>query len=390
MGGRRDVAPLFTAPFVLLTAADLAYFLSLGVVLLALPLYVTGPVGAGALGAGVAYGCFAVTALVLRPLAGRLADDLGRRPLLLAGALLTGLCMVLVSQTDSFGVVVGLRLLQGVAEAAFFVATLAALADLAPESRRGEALSWNSLGLYLGLALGPALGEWLIGRGGFDAAWYGAGALGLLAGLLALGVGETRAGGEPARRQRTLLHRPAIPASIGFVASLIAAGGFLAFATLHAEDLGMRVTSLPLLVYGSVVVAGRVLFARVPDRVPPYSLGTAALGAIATGLGVAAVVPTAPGFLAGVALVALGVTFATPAFFTAIFASAAPHERGAASGTASAAIDLGMGLGPITLGLVASAAGIPAAFAVGAGVAVLGSAWTLSLARDRRAVLGAG
>ena len=45
---------------------------------------------------------------------------------------------------------VALRLLAGVAEAAFFVASFAALADLAPPDRMGEALSYNSLGLYLG------------------------------------------------------------------------------------------------------------------------------------------------------------------------------------------------------------------------------------------------
>ena len=46
----------------------------------------------------------------------------------------------------------------GVGEAAFFVAGFAFLADLAPPERMGEALSYNSLGLYLGIALGPAAG----------------------------------------------------------------------------------------------------------------------------------------------------------------------------------------------------------------------------------------
>ena len=49
--------------------------------------------------------------------------------------------------------IVALRLLAGVAEAAFFVAGFAALADLAPPARLGEALSYNSPGLYLGIAL---------------------------------------------------------------------------------------------------------------------------------------------------------------------------------------------------------------------------------------------
>jgi predicted MFS family arabinose efflux permease len=70
-----------------------------------------------------------------------------------------------------------LRLLLGVAEAAFFVASIAALMDLAPPSRIGEAISYNSLGLYLGLAFGPPLGELLGRMAGLNAAWYGAAAL---------------------------------------------------------------------------------------------------------------------------------------------------------------------------------------------------------------------
>ena len=52
-------------------------------------------------------------------------------------------------------------------------------------------------------------------------------------------------------------------------------------------------------------------------------------------------------------------------------------ERGAASATMSAAIDVGLGVGPILLGIVAQSSGIPGALAVGAFVAVLGAAWTL-------------
>ena len=67
------------------------------------------------------------------------------------------------------------------AEAAFVVASIAALADLAPAIRMGEALSYNSLGLYLGLTLGPPLGELLVSAFGVTEAWYGAAMMLLLA-----------------------------------------------------------------------------------------------------------------------------------------------------------------------------------------------------------------
>ncbi|RPF28925.1 MFS transporter [Georgenia muralis] len=381
---------LFTRPFVMLGLAELAYFTADGVAIYALPLYVTGPLGADTAAAGLAFGAFAVVALVARPFAGRVADTRGRRPSLVAGALLCAACMALTPLAGGLGGVVGLRLVLGLAEAAFFVAAVAALMDLAPASRIGEAMSYNSLGLYLGLTAGPPLGELLVRAAGFTTAWLAAAAFAAASAALAAGIGETRpavpagpdGAGEPAERH--LVHRASVPVGLVFLASMVAMGGFLAFAALHAESVGMSNASLPLATYGIVVVTCRILFARVPDRFPALRLATAAVATMAAGLGLVALWPTPFGAVVGAAVMGLGITFSTPALFAAIFALAGPDERGAASGTASAAIDLGIGLGPMLLGVVAESAGIPWAFGVAAGIALAGAVWALTLVQRER------
>ncbi|MDQ0575375.1 MFS transporter [Agromyces albus] len=379
---------LFTPQFIALGVSDLAYFTAVGVSIFALPLYVTGPVGGDEIGAGFAFGVFAVSALVLRPFAGRIVDVYGRLPLLLGGALLAAGSLALIAMAENLVAIIALRLLAGVAEAAFFVAGFAALADLAPAKRLGEALSYNSLRLYLGIALGPPLGEVLVQTWGFGIAWLGAAVLAVLAAALTLLIGETRedtsADSSPDLSPRRFIHRPSIPISIGFITSLVAVGGFLAFASLHAVRVGLSQASLALFVYGGVVVVCRIVFARVPDRLPSLPLGAAALGVIGTGLGLIAVWQAPAGMLVGVVIMAVGVSFCTPAFFSAIFSTATPSQRGAASGTASAALDLGLGLGPIALGLVAGPFGIPWAFGVGAAIAFAGGIWTLFLQRRTR------
>ena len=374
---------LFTRRFVLLGISELAYFTSVGVAIYALPLYATGPVGSDEAGAGLAYGAFGVTALLSRPFAGRLSDQRGRIPLMMVGAVLAGVGMALLPFTHSLGVVVAVRLMQGIGEAAFYVAGFAMLADLAPPSRMGEALSYNSLGLYLGIALGPPLGEALLEAGGFDAAWYGAAVLAGLAMVLAVAIGEPEH--EQDVGHGALIHRPAIPISLGFCSSLAAMGGFLAFATLYSEDLGMGNASVTLLIYGGTVVVSRVVFARVPDRLPSLPLGAMSLAAVGTGLLIAAGWRTPEGLILGSVVMALGITFSTPAFFSAIFGTARPSERGAAAGTATAFMDIGLSFGPIALGVVANAGGIPWAFAAAAGIAWAGAVWTAFLARSRTA-----
>jgi predicted MFS family arabinose efflux permease len=372
---------LLTTAFVRLTLADVAYFTATGVAIYTLPLWVTGPIGSDKSGAGLAFGAFAVAALILRPVAGRLADTRGRRPLLVGGALISAVGMLGTAYADSLVLVVLLRLLLGVAEAAFFVASIAALADLAPPSRMGEATSYNSLGLYLGLAFGPPLAEMLVRTAGFSAAWYGAAALSLIAAVAAASIKNLRSGVAAAGGRIRLIYWKAVPPALGFFASVVAMGALFAFGALQANAVGLMPASTPLFVYGLVVVAGRLSLARFLDRLPALLLGAVALVIIAGGLMIMALWSTSLGMALGAAVLALGVTLSTPAFFSAIFATAQPSERGAASGTASVFLDLAMGGGPMLLGLAAQAGGIPFAFGLAAAVALAGSGWILALSR---------
>jgi predicted MFS family arabinose efflux permease len=378
---------MFTRAFVMLALAELAYFTAVGVSIYTLPLYVTGPLGSDRAGAGLAFGAFAISALVLRPVAGRLCDTRGRLPVLLTGAVLCAAGMLLTAHAGTLLEVVALRLLLGIAEAAFFVACFATLADVAPPSRLGEALSYNSLSLYIGIAFGPPLAERLVERWGFTTAWYAAAGLAVVAALVVLSIGETRPPEQSAGEPASLIHWKAVPIALGFFTGLVAMGGFLAFAPMQADAAGMRDTSIPLLVYGVAVVGCRIVFSKVPDRLPSLPLAAAALAAIAGGLATLALWVAPVGLILGTLLLAVGVTFCTPAFFAAIFATAKPSERGAASATASISLDLGIGGGPILLGLVAQGAGIPWAFGAAALVAAIGSAWTLSLRFRQRTTL---
>lgn len=370
---------LFSRSFVALALAGLAYFLAIGIGMLALPLYTTGPVGSDEAGVGLVMGAFGITAVLSRPFVGRLSDSRGRVPLMVAGAMLAGASMAMLPFLDSLFAVVVIRLLQGVAEAAFMVASFALVADLAPPSRLGEAISYNSVGLYVGLALGPALGELLLHLGGYPAAWVG-GAV-----LCGAALGAVLLIREPPhestdRGHGRFLHLPGVPAALGFLASLVAVGGFTAFVALHSAQIGMSNTSLALVTYGAVVIVGRLTFAKVHDRAAPLLLGTGALFAIACGLVLMASWHTATALLIGAVLMGLGASFSTPAFFAAIFATASSRERGAAAATASLAVDLGLGFGPMVLGLVARESGISAALLTGAAVATLGAAWVVWLA----------
>jgi MFS family permease len=355
-----------------LTLSDLAYFIADGALIGVTPFFVTGPLGGGPVAVGVAVGAFSVTTLVVRPLAGRWADRHGRRPLLIGGAALFALLVLgHLLVTDVVWLVV-LRLLLGVAEALYFVAGFAALADLAPPGRAGEALSYNSLALYLGIATGPVIGQALLGWGGFPLVWSGAGVLLAVAALLAARVPETLQPASGPAPPSPLVHPAALVPGLGLFTGVAVVGGFLAFGSLHAARIGLEPWSTVLGSFGLVVVACRVLFAALPDRVPPLRLAAAALGASGVGLVLMAAVPAAWSLLAGATLLGIGSAFLTPAVFAAIFSRVPASQRGSAAGTASVFIDLGLGGGPVVLGLVAAVSSIPAAFLAAAGLTAAG------------------
>jgi MFS family permease len=378
---------LFTPAFLALTLSELAYFTA-GGLLVGLTLFVvTGPIGSDEAGVGLAGAAFAISTLALRPYAGALADRRGRRPLLIGGAALFAIVLLGHLLATELWILIVLRLLWGVAEAFYFVAAFAALADLAPEGRTGEALSFNSLALYVGLAIGPLIGQVLVDVGGFAVAWIGGAILGFVALLLALRIPETMAPSAPGSADAPpapLIQRQAVGPGLALFAGTTAMSGYLLLVGPHAERTGLEAWSLTFLLFSGVVVVLRLAFATLPDRVPPLRLGAAALVLAGAGLAVAALAGGVVGLLMGTALMAGGVAFMTPALFAATFAQVPAAERGAASGTMTFFIDLGFGVGPLIMGFVAAASGTPVAFAVGSAVALAGGAGTVMATRLRR------
>ncbi len=389
IGGGAADGRLFTSAFLALTASELAYFTSFGVMITVLPLFARDILRVDSLATGVAIGVFSVVALLLRPLAGRLADVWGRRRLLLAGAVLFTLTVGAHVLVDAYLSLILLRVLLGVAEAAYFVAGVALLADLAPADRLGEALSYNSLGLYLGITVGPALGDALVQAWGFTAGWLGAAVLGALATVIAVVWLPVT---EQGSMERTSERGPMIPRTmlgpgLTFTAGLMGSAGFLYFAAIYSRGIGMAGAGTVLFAYGAVVVASRLLLGRFMDRPAAVNLSAASLLICAAGLAAMALVPTSAGLTAGAALLGLGVAFLTPAFYRVLIARARPGSEGAAAATFSIMVDLGLGGGPIVWGLIVRFSDIPSAMAVFAGLAILAAFATMSGGNPRRALV---
>jgi MFS family permease len=385
---------LVSPAFIALAAATLAFFVAGGIVLPVAPVFAKEGLRADSFGVGVAIASFSVAALVMRPVVGWSTDRYGRRPLLVGGALLNVAALALHLVANDLAVFIAARSLLGISEGFYLVAAIAAGSDLAPESRRGEALSFLSLSLYLGIAIGPPIGEALLGLGSYTAVWLGA--TGVAAGAIALAwlipeTVPTVADGAPARRSR-LIHPAGLFPGFVILLGLWGMAGFLTFLPLYARRIGIDGAGPPLVLYALVVVGLRVIGARIPDRFGASRVSGSALILSAIGLAVIGLVPTAPGLLIGTVVFASGVAFTMPALLTLAVSRVPATERGTVVGTATVFLDLAFGIAPVVLGLIADRSGYEATFLVSAVLAAMASlllvAWSRREAAAAQATTG--
>jgi MFS family permease len=145
-----------------------------------LPLFAR-ELGAGPATVGFVMGASTLTGVFLKLPAGALSDLLGRRRLLIAGALVFATLPFTYLAVSTLAWLVVLRFLHGSATAIFGPVASASLSDIAPPGRRGAWLITYSTAQGTGQAIGPVLAGYLVAAGRFDLAFA-------LSGLIGLGV----------------------------------------------------------------------------------------------------------------------------------------------------------------------------------------------------------
>lgn len=379
---------LLTKPFLLTVVVEFALCLSIGMLLAVIPVYADESLGVGSFGVAIAVAAVSPMLLVTQPIVGRIGDRRGRRILVVVGGLVAAASVAGYAFVDSLEALVALRLFTGVGEAMLLVGAATLVTDLAPASRRGEALSLYSLGLWGGLALGPLLGELVLGDGRFDSVWLLAAAFCLVASVLGFLLPET---GERQPSAELAWSRVIHPAAInpGLVLALMVFGfaGLGTFGALYARELGLDGGGAVFLVYAAVIVATRIVGRQIPDRLGPKRAAGAALALISAGLLTIGLWNVPAGLFVGTVVLAFGHALGFPALMTLAVNAAPASERSSVVGTFGAFTELGFLVGSLSLGAVAGALGYDGVFVVCAIGPLLGTLVLTRVAGSRTPAL---
>ena len=159
-------------------------FLGIGLVIPVLPtimneLHISGSV------VGYMVAAFAITQLIVSPIAGKLVDNIGRKVMIVAGLFIFGLSEFLFGFGRSVEILFVSRMLGGVSAAFIMPAVTAYIADITTLAQRPKALGYMSAAISTGFIIGPGIGGFLA-EIGTRVPFYAAGVLGLFAAILSL------------------------------------------------------------------------------------------------------------------------------------------------------------------------------------------------------------
>ena len=352
-------------------------YMGLTAVIPVLPTFVRERFGATNFIVGLVVTATALTALLIRPIAGALADRYGHRLVMQTGALIVAVGGVFYFLPLGLTGLVLDRLLLGVGEAALFTAGAVWTVSLAPHNRRGQLIGLYGVSMWGGISVGTFLGATLLPLG-YGAVWGFSVAAPLVGLMLISSVPARSPAGQPSGGRGLLLRPALLP---GVALGLAAAGyaGLAAFVVLHLQARGIHSGVIVLSCFSAVYAGTRLFIGHLPDRLGPRRVVTWSGIGEAVGLLIIALAPSLPVAVFGSLVMGVGFSLLHPSLALMVMNRTDKSKQGAALGAYTSFWDLGLSIwGPVT-GAVATGFGYPAVFVVGAACAAAAVAVALGV-----------
>lgn len=314
-------------------------------------------------------------AALLRPLFGRLADHSGRRAVLVAGTLLLGASTFLYASFGTALPLFAIRFLNGLGLAAFHTAAYAVIGDLAPSTRRLQAIAVFYISVDATIGIAPPLAKLMRGSWGFTAVYVVAGMIAMLAFAASMLVRETGSGerkeAAAARTEKriTSLQFTIFATTMGFTLTI---GALQTFIVLTCRERGITQEWLWFTVFAFTLIAYRLAVGRRADRWARRPLIVTS-GVIAlAGLAITACAGHWAVLALGTFIYALGIAYFPTTLSALLLDHTTAESRGAVLGIFMAVFDIGMGLGAFAMGPLADLWGYTSMYLAAGAIALCG------------------
>ncbi|UBF29654.1 MFS transporter [Kovacikia minuta CCNUW1] len=360
----------------ILFIAGLLFWSSLAALLPTLSLYVQ-DVGGTSQQVGIVIGAFAIGMLVFRPWMGRLADQRGRKLVLLIGLTAVAIAPLGYLLTHSIPLLIAIRAFHGLSIAAFTTAYSALVVDISPVQSRGEVIGYMSLVNPVGMAIGPAFGGFLQEWVGYTPLFLlsaGAGLVGLICALQV--VTPPLPLTQPSSHQKAsqpfwqLLgsSRLRIPTLVLLLIGF-AFGALATFLPLLIQATQVNFNAGLFFAAGAAASFGvRLLTGRASDRYGRGQFITLGIGLYTAAMVLTRMAQHPMSFLLAGIIEGAGAGTLIPMMMALLADRSHPEERGRVFGLCWAGFDLGIAIAGPVLGFFADAVGYRGLFGLASGL----------------------
>ena len=317
-------------------------------------------------------GAMALSPVLFRPWISEMVDKIGRKKSYTVGCFMMTLLPLAYllfngDLTDFYLPLLFVRLLHGVGLAICFTSVFTYIVDIVPQGRLNEGVGMFGVSGLTGMAIGPLIGEIIIGEFGFSHFFLAATALAALGLMFQIPLPETyvQAPHEFSQTFFSLLRRKKMlivaMLALLFGFGLAGSGGFVA---PFAKERQILFVSLYYISYSAAAVMTRLFGGRLADRIGEERIIPGAL--ILAGGGLLILLFLGDPFvlfLSGL-LFGCGHGFLFPCLNTLAVRNEPVRIRGKITGVFTGSIDAGVFVGSIVLGLIGEWGGFRALFLV--------------------------
>lgn len=342
---------LYTLDFILLCVSQTLFFGSFTMIIPELPQHLSNLGGAEY--KGLIISLFTLTAGISRPFSGKLADTIGRIPVMVVGTIVCVVCSFLYPFTTTIFGFLALRFFHGFSTGFKPTASTAYVADIVPNHRRGEAMGIMGVSYNIGASAGPAVGSWLTILYGLDTMFYLSSLIAFISIFILFKLKESLKDKVKFSPTLLLLKKneffdiSAIAPAMVIVFIYFCFGGLLTIIPDQAVFLGIENKGIFFTFFTFFSILSRLFAGKLSDRigrVKVISMAVIAMVGSMIFLGLAST--STQLFIAG-SMMGFSTGVAAPAVFAWTIDRSAEARRGTAMATVYIGLEIGIGAGSL-------------------------------------------
>lgn len=363
---------LLTAHFMALLGTAFCFFFAYGMTVPVLPPFIKNQLGGTDLTVGIVIGIMAMSAICIRPLLAQRILEWGCPRVVLIAAVAGSVAFGLYGLSRNSAQLCALRLVSGASQASLLIGAITLVTGEVPPARRGQAISYFSVAPYLGIGIGPVLGQIIYIHLGYRWCFGVAGAIAMTGTVAVFRLPNVRIPRDRTLRRAQLIQREALWPGGVLAFGIVGTVAMSAFIPLFMATLRAGGSQWVFLSYAGIVLAVRVFGGTLPDRLGSSRTGVLATALIVAGMTGFAVTPDVVGIYLSLVPLGVGIALQYPGLLALTINRVAEDDRPRAVSTFTMFFDVSTGLGGLLVGAMASIGGYRTAFGGCAMAALVG------------------